>query len=63
MIPSTMTPIEAKVYVQRQKQRVDVALALSIHYKEWNNGTFQCINIRRAVKLTNELFDELDKGN
>ena len=58
-----MTPIEAKVYIQRQKQRVDVALALAISYTEWQKGTLQGINIKRAVELTNELFDELDKGN
>ena len=58
-----MTPIEAKVYIQRQKQRVDVALTLSVSYREWKEGTLQGINIKRAVELTNELFDALDKGN
>lgn len=48
---------------QRKQQRVDVALTFATSYKEWKEGTLQRINIKRAVELTNELFDELDKGN
>ena len=52
----------ARLHLQRQKQQVDVALALAISYKEWREGTLQGISIKRAVELTNELFDELDRG-
>ena len=45
---------------RRQKQQVDVALALTLSYKEWKQGTLQGISIKRAAELTNELFDELD---
>ncbi len=58
-----MTPIQAKVYIQRQKQQVDVALALAISYTEWQKGELQGINIKRAVELTKELFDELETKN
>jgi len=58
-----MTSVEERLLIQRNKNRVDVALTLAISYNEWKAGTLQGIDIKRAVELTNELFDELDKGN
>ena len=58
-----MTSVEERLLIQRNKNRVDVALTLAISYNEWKTGILQGIDIKRAVELTNELFDELDKGN